>query len=294
MEILLKTLYYSIDPYLRDRINHSKSYTPPFELNKSKLSSIIADLTKSKYVDFQKGCFVSGMPGWKEYQTLTGKYLEKVDRSDSKLSIYLGILEMTNLTDYLGLTKIGIPKKGETIIVSKEDGVVNKFVGKINKLLDCNLVGITGSDEKVALFKSRFKFNHAINYKTTADLKEAMKSACPYGVDFYFDNVGWQISDAVLANINKYDRLPVCGAIFPCYETKAPLFSPLEPLLLTKNTTMLRFIIGHSSKKFPNAIKKLAFWIKNTNITLNETIVKGYDNIAQVSLNLFDAKNEKR
>jgi hypothetical protein len=153
---------------------------------------------------------------------------------------------MTNITDYLSLTKIGIPKKGETIIVSKEDGVVNKFVGQINKLLDCNLVGITGSDEKVALLKSRFKFNHAINYKTTADLKEAIKSACPYILDFYFDNVGGQISDAVLANLNKYGRLPVCGAIFPYNETKAPLFPPLEPLLLTINTPMLRFIIGHS------------------------------------------------
>lgn len=246
MEILLKTLYYSINPYLRGRMNHSKSYTPSFELNKSKLSSIIADLTKSKYADFQKGYFVSGMLSWKEYQTSTGKYLEKVDRSDAKLSIYLGILEMTNLTEYLGLTKISIPKKGETIIVSKADGVVRTFVDKINKLLDCNLVGITGSDEKIALFKSRFKINHAINYKTTSDLKEAMKSACPYIVDFYFDNVGLQISDAVLANINKYGRLPVCGAIFPYNETKVRLFPPLEPLLLTINTPMLRYIIGHS------------------------------------------------
>jgi NADPH-dependent curcumin reductase CurA len=291
-EILLKTLFVSVDPYLRGRMNDSKSYAPPFELNKPMQSGIIAEVTESKHADFKKGDFVSGMLGWKEHQTSNGQYLQKVDGSDAKLSSYLGILGMTGLTAYLGLTEIGMPKKGETIVVSGAGGAVGTVVGQIGKILGCNVVGITGSDEKVALLKSMFKFDHAINYKTTTDIKEAVKSACPEGVDIYFDNVGGEISDAVLANINKYARLPVCGAISLYNETKVPLGPRLQSTLLTKSATMRGFIIGDFSEKFPTALKQLTSWLKDDKITYSETIVEGFDNIPKAFLDLFEGKNQ--
>jgi len=291
-EVLLKTVYVSVDPYLRGRMNDAKSYIPSFELNKPIQSGIIAEVVDSKHVDFTKGDFVSGNLDWREYQTSDGQGLTKVHASEANLSSYLGILGMTGLTAYLGLTEIGLPQAGETIVVSGAGGAVGTLVGQVGKLFGCQVVGITGSDEKAALLKSTFKFDHAINYKTTPDLKEAVKSACPKGVDIYFDNVGGEISDAVLANINKYARLPVCGAISLYNETKVPIGPRLQPIILTKSATMRGFIISDFSEKFPAATKQLTSWLSDKKITNSETIVEGFDNIPQAFIDLFDGRNK--
>ncbi|WP_371542923.1 MULTISPECIES: zinc-binding dehydrogenase [unclassified Flavobacterium] len=141
-------------------------------------------MIESKQADFKKGDFVSGNLEWKEYQTSNGKGLHQANQHEAKLSSYLGILGMTGLTAYLRLTEIGLPKKGETLVV------YGAGVGQVGKSLGCKVVGLTGSDEKVDVLTSKFNFDHAINYKTTPYLKEAVKSACPKGVDIYFDNVG--------------------------------------------------------------------------------------------------------
>lgn len=292
-ELLLKTLYVSVDPYLRGRMNDLKSYVPPFELNKPIQSGVIAEVIDSKStVGFKKGDFVFGNLDWKEYQTSIVQALTKVDDSEVELTAYLGILGMTGLTAYLGLTEIGIPKKGETLVVSGAGGAVGTVVGQVGKLLGCSVVGITGSDEKVAMLKSKFKFDDAINYKTIPDLKEAIKHACPSGVDIYFDNVGGEISDAVLANINKYARLPVCGAISLYNSTKPAIGPRIQPIILTKSATMRGFIISDFSEKFPTALKQLSMWLKEDFITYSETIVEGFDNIPQAFIDLFEGKND--
>ncbi len=291
-EILLKTVYVSVDPYLRGRMNDAKSYVPPFELNKPIQSGIIAEVMDSKEADFKKGDFVSGILDWKEYQTSNGKGLTKVNKAEAKLSSYLGILGMTGLTAYLGLTEIGLPKEGDTLVVSGAGGAVGTVVGQIAKLLGCTVVGLTGSDEKVDLLTSKFNFDHAINYKTAPDLKAAIKSTCPKGVDIYFDNVGGEISDAVLANINKYARLPVCGAISLYNKTEVPVGPRLQPIILTKSATMRGFIIGDLVEKFPAATKQLTTWLNADKLTFSETIVEGFDNIPQAFIDLFDGKNK--
>jgi NADPH-dependent curcumin reductase CurA len=149
--ILLKTIYVSVDPYLRGRMNEAKSYVPPFELNKPIQSGIIAEVIESKQENFKKGDFVSGNLEWKEYQISEGKGLHKVNQNEAKLSNYLGILGMTGLTAYLGLTEIGLPKKGETLVVSGACGAVGTVVGQIGKLLGCKVVGLTGSDQSLIL-----------------------------------------------------------------------------------------------------------------------------------------------
>jgi NADPH-dependent curcumin reductase CurA len=291
-EVLLKTVLVSVDPYLRGRMNDAKLYAPPFELNKPIQSGIIAEVTDSKHADFKKGNFVSGSLDWKEYQTSNGRGLNKVDQTKAKLSAYLGILGITGLTAYLGLTEIGLPKEGETLVVSGAAGAVGTVIGQVGKLLGCKVIGIAGTDEKVALLQSKFKFDHAINYKTTPDLKEAIKTACPEGVDIYFDNVGGDISDAVLANINKYARLSVCGAIALYNETKVPLGPRLQPTILTKSATMRGFIISDFLEKFPAATKQLTTWLKENKLTFSETIVEGFDIIPQAFIDLFEGKNK--
>jgi len=291
-QVLLKTLYVSVDPYLRGRMNDSKSYVPPFELGKPIQSGIIAEVTESSHAKFKKGDFVSGNLEWKEYQVSDGKGLNKLDAKVSELSPYLGILGMTGLTAYMGLTEIGLPKAGETLVVSGAAGAVGSVVGQIGKIMGCHVVGITGNDEKAALLKSKFKFDHAINYKTTPDLKEAIQNVCPNGVDIYFDNVGGKISDAVLANINKHARLPVCGYISDYNDTKVPVGPRVQPIILTKSATMTGFIVGDFSAKFPAAIQQITTWLMEGKLVYAETIVDGFDNIPQAFIDLFDGKNE--
>ena len=290
--ILLKTLYVSVDPYLRGRMNDSKSYVPSFEIGEPIQSGIIAEVIDSTHAELKKGDFVSGNLEWKEYQVSDGKGLKKLNAKVYDLSRYLGILGMTGLTAYLGLTEIGIPKAGETLVVSGAAGAVGSVVGQIGKIMGCSVVGITGTDEKVKLLKSKFKFDHAINYKTTPDLKEAIQNVCPNGVDIYFDNVGGKISDAVLANINKHARLPVCGYISDYNDTKVPVGPRVQPIILTKSATMTGFIVGDFSAKFPAAIQQITTWLMEGKLVYAETIVDGFDNIPQAFIDLFDGKNE--
>jgi len=291
-EILLKTLYVSVDPYLRGRMNDSKSYVPSFELGKPIQSGIIAEITVSNHIGFKVGDFVSGNLEWKEYQISNGNGLNKLNAKVSELTPYLGVLGMTGLTAYLGLTEIGCPKNGESLVVSGAAGAVGSIVGQIGKILGCKVVGIAGSNEKTEMLLSKFNFDQAINYKTTPNMQKAIREACPNGVDIYFDNVGGEISDAVLANINKYARLPVCGAISLYNETEMPVGPRLQPIILTKSATMRGFIVSDFSEKFPEAIQLLAHWLKEGKLTYAETIVEGFDRIPQAFIDLFEGKNE--
>ncbi|HAI40873.1 MAG TPA: NADP-dependent oxidoreductase, partial [Maribacter sp.] len=206
-ELLLEAKYISVDPYLRGRMSDAKSYVPPFVVGEPISSGIVAEVLESKNGNFQKGDFVSGLLQWKEKQISTGEGLQKIDKSKAPLSAFLGIVGMTGLTAYLGLHEIGKPKKGETLVVSGAAGAVGSVVGQIGKILGLNVIGIAGTDEKIDMLKSEFGFDHGINYKTTKDMKAAIKEAAPNGVDVYFDNVGGPISDAVLFNINQFARI---------------------------------------------------------------------------------------
>jgi NADPH-dependent curcumin reductase CurA len=291
-EVLIKTLYVSVDPYLRGRMNDSKSYVLPFALGKPLQSGSIAEVVESSVPQFKKGDFVMDNLDWKEYQVSTGKGLVKIDTANCELSKYLGILGMTGLTAYFGLIEIADPKEGETIVVSGAAGAVGSVAGQIGKIRGCHVVGITGSDEKATLLKSKFKFDAAINYKSTGNLDEAIKKACPNGVDVYFDNVGGEISDAVLRNINKHARISICGAISLYNETRQPVGPRVQPLLLTNSATMRGFIISDFSHRFEEGIMHLTTWLKEGKLTYTETIVEGFDKLPQVFIDLFEGKNE--
>jgi NADPH-dependent curcumin reductase CurA len=291
-EILLKTLYVSVDPYLRGRMNDAKSYVPAFQLKKPIQSGMIAEVTDSNHSGFKIGDIVSGNLDWKEYQVSTGKGLQMIHTADIYFTAYLGILGMTGLTAYLGLTEIGIPKPGETLIVSGAAGAVGSIVGQLGKIMGCKVVGITGSDQKIDLLKSKFHFDEAINYKDTVDLTRAIKTACPDGVDIYFDNVGGKISDAVLNNINKHARIPLCGAI-SMYNDTTPLLGPyVQPVLVSKSALMQGFIVSDFADKFPVAKKQLFNWLMEGKLTYHETIINGFEQIPKAFLGLFEGENE--
>jgi len=290
-EILLKSSYVSVDPYLRGRMSDAKSYAVPFQLHQPISSGIVAEVVDSQHKGFSKGDFVSGLLQWKEYQKSNGIGLLKVDPAKAPLSAYLGVLGMTGLTAYLGLTEIGKPQKGETLVVSGAAGAVGSIVGQIGKIAGCRVIGIAGSDEKVELLKSKYGFDVGINYNTTHDMKEAIATFCPDGVDIYFDNVGGNISDGVLAYINKFARLIICGSISTYNETTIPVGPRVEPLLIKSSALMQGFIVGNYSTKFPVAMQQLATWLQEGRLTYSETITEGFDHIPQAFIDLFEGKN---
>ncbi len=291
-QILLKTLYVSVDPYLRGRMSRAKSYVPPFELDKPIHSGIIAEVVESKLSDFKVGDCVSGVLDWKELQVSDGRGLIKVDGNAAPLSAYLGVLGMTGLTAYLGLTEIGKPKSGDTVVVSGAAGAVGSIVGQIAKILGCRVIGIAGSDEKTSMLTSKFGFDAAINYKTTTDIKAAIANAAPKGVDVYFDNVGGEISDAVLANINQFARVAVCGSISGYNDTEDSMGPRVQSILVKNSVLMQGYIVSNYKNKFPAAITQLASWLQDGKLTYTETIVNGFDNIPQAFIDLFEGKNE--
>ncbi len=188
--------------------------------------------------------------------------------------------------------EIGKPKSGETLVVSGAAGAVGSVVGQIGKIMGCRVVGIAGTDEKTAMLKTDFGFDEAINYRTTADMSQAIARACPEGVDVYFDNVGGTITDSVLADINKFARIVVCGSISAYNATTMPTGPRLEPFILKNSALMQGFIIGNYSGKFPEAFGQLSSWLKEGKLTYTETIVEGFENIPQAFIDLFDGKNK--
>ena len=291
-EVLLKSKYVSVDPYLRGRMSDAPSYIAPFEVGKPIESGIIAEVLESKAENFSKGDHVSGALAWKETQVAKAKSLMKVDGNMAPLSAYLGILGMTGMTAYLGLTEIGKPKAGETLLVSGAAGAVGSVVGQIGKILGLRVVGIAGTDEKIELLKSKFGFDEGINYNTTKNMREAIGQTCPNGVDVYFDNVGGEISEAVLFNINKFSRTVNCGAISQYNNTELPTSISVQPFLVKKSSLMQGFVIFDYEDKHPDAIKQLAKWLKDGKLTYTETIKEGFENIPQAFLDLFDGKNK--
>jgi len=290
-EVLLKTKYVSVDPYLRGRMSDRKSYTSGFNLGEPMQSGIIAEVIESKNPDFRKGDFVSGLLNWAEHQVSNGEGLTKVDADAAPLSAYLGLLGMPGLTAYLGLMEIGQPKKGETLVVSGAAGAVGSVVGQIGKIVGCRVVGIAGSDEKTELLKTEFGFDEAVNYKTTPNMRKAIAKACPDGVDVYFDNVGGEISDGVMLNINKFARTTICGAISQYNETRMTTGPRLQSVLLVNSALMKGFIVHDYAEKFPEAIKQLSQWYGEGKLKLKETVVEGFENIPEAFIGLFEGEN---
>ncbi|CAH1001838.1 Putative NADP-dependent oxidoreductase YfmJ [Neolewinella maritima] len=290
-ELLVKLAYVSVDPYLRGRMSDAPSYIPPFEIGKPMASGVIAEVVESKHDKFKPGDYVSGTLPWKVTQVVKAKDLLKVDKSQAPLSAYLGVLGMTGLTAYLGLTEIGKPKAGETLLVSGAAGAVGSVVGQIGKILGLRVVGIAGTDDKVDMLKNEFGFDAGINYNTTKNMSKAIAEGCPDGVDVYFDNVGGDISDAALFNINKFSRTVNCGAISVYNNTELPKSISVQPFLVRKSSSMQGFIVFDYADKYPAAIQQLAQWLQQDKLTHTETVRDGFETIPQAFLDLFDGKN---
>ncbi|MGF7047263.1 NADPH-dependent curcumin reductase CurA [Paenibacillus sp. DS2015] len=290
-QVIVRTLYLSVDPYMRGRMNDSKSYIPPYNLNEVIAGGIVGEIVESKTNLFQAGDKIIGMLGWQLYNTVDAKTVRKIDESMAPVSAYLSVLGLTGLTAYFGLLDIGQPKKGETVVVSGAAGAVGMLVGQIAKIKGARVVGIAGTDKKCDYLKNELGFDAAINYKTTKNLDQDLEQACPNGVDVYFDNVGGAISDAVMNLLNDHARIPLCGAISSYNSTDDNMGPRIQSKLIKTRSLIKGFVLSDYADRQSEGLQELGIWLSEGKLKYEETIVDGFDNVIVAFLQLFQGTN---
>lgn len=290
-EVQVQGLYYSVDPYMRGRMNEAKSYISTFEIDQPISGGVVGKVLKSNVASLKVGDHVLGRLPWREQINAPIKLLQVINPTIAPPSYYLGILGMPGLTAYFGLLEICKPKAGETGVVSGAAGAVGMVVGQLARIQGCRVVGITGSDEKAAILKTEFGFDEVINYKTTLDLGEELAKACPMGIHFYFDNVGGDLSDVVLSHINTYARIAICGQISLYNSTDTPVGPRIQPQLLARNALMQGFSVSNYQNRFGEGFQRMSRWIREGKLKYRETIIKGFDQLPHAFIGLFKGHN---
>ncbi|MDF5730611.1 MAG: NADP-dependent oxidoreductase [Rhizonema sp. PD38] len=294
-EILVRTIYLSLDPTNRIWMSDRPQYMPAVEIGEIMRGVALGVVEESQNQNFKQGDLVSGLLGWQDYSLAEGKTGTSVTRLPdplpTSLTAFAGPLGFTGCTAYFGLLDIGKPKEGETVVVSAASGAVGSIVGQIAKIKGCRVVGITGSDEKCQWLLEELGFDAAINY-TTADLEKAIAQSCPNGIDIYFDNVGGSILDTVLTKINLYARIPLCGLI-STYNAKEPVPGPFNySQILMQRACVQGFIVLDYEPQWSIAITEMAEWINQGKIKYALEIVEGLENAPKAILKLFDGNKK--
>jgi NADPH-dependent curcumin reductase CurA len=298
--VLVQTLYISPDPYLRNRmkdpnISGKHAYSTFFELDKPIDGYGIGRVLKSKNENFKEGSLITA-PNflWQEKQVLKTDLARPISEfKDIPLSYHVGCLGMPGMTAYFGLLEIGLPKEGETVLVSGAAGAVGSLVGQIAKIKGCYVVGIAGGTDKCHQLKE-WGFDDTIDYKIETDIQSAIRRTCPKGVDVYFDNVGGDILDAAIINLNSFGRIVLCGSISQYNATKPPTGPRMFHYLIGKNARAEGFIVHMKfppNKYWSGGIKQVAQWIQDGKIKLKDTEVKGLENAPKAFISMLQGGN---
>ncbi|GAB4073798.1 NADP-dependent oxidoreductase [Barrientosiimonas marina] len=291
-QVLLKTLYVSVDPYMRGRMSDTKSYVAPFEVGKPLDGGIVAEVIESKSNQLQQGDIVRSSLPFQEYHVLDADDVSKVNTNGLSPSAALSILGMPGLTAYFGMMHIGEPKPGETVVISGAAGAVGQVAGQLAKQAGARAVGIVGSEEKAAYITQQLGYDEAVQYKK-GDVAQQLQNACPDGIDVYYENVGGEIGDAILPLLNTFARVPVCGAIssYNLKDGEQDIGLRVQPFLVKSRVKMQGLLVGDFSDHFDEAYAFLAKAVANGDLTYEETIQEGFHSIPDAFLGLFSGEN---
>ena len=292
-EVLLKTLYVSVDPGMRGFMDKGKNDAAgkKFKLNKPVTSRTVAQVVQSKSSTCNTGDIVHGRLCWQKYQSVHPQDLEIVDPALAPISTAVSILGVTGLCAYFGLLQVGNIQRDETVVVSGAAGSVGSAAVQIAKLHGCKVVGIAGSEDKIKFLEEDLGVDVGLNYKTTTNMADAIKKACPNGVDVFFDNVGGDLFDAVLQNINRKARLVICGQIADYNEEDPPKGLRPQHTLIKKSAKMEGFVVFDYKDDFDDAKKQLAAWLNAGKIKYKENLIEGFDQIPAAFIGLFSGEN---
>ncbi len=287
-EVRVRNHYLSLDPYMRGRMDDAKSYAAPQPLDEVMIGGTVGVVSESRNPAFKAGDSVVGMFGWQEYGTSDGTGLNKVDASRVPLSAYLGAVGMPGVTAWYGLNRIIEPKAGETVVVSAASGAVGSVVGQLAKAAGCRVVGIAGGADKCRYVVETLGFDTCVDYKA-GKLHEDLKAATPDGIDGYFENVGGDVLNAVLARMNAFGRIAVCGMISG-YDGK-PTQLDAPRLILTQRLKLQGFIVSEHLDVWPQALKELGERVATKKLHFRESIAEGLENAPEAFLGLLRGKN---
>lgn len=292
-QILVKNLYLSLDPAMRGWMSEGDSYIEPVNLGDVMRGGTLGEVVVSNHPDYAVGDKTFGLGGWQEYVVMGSESMPNKLPAEVPLPLtnFLSVLGITGLTAYFGLLDVADPKEGETVVVSTAAGAVGSIVGQIAKLKGCRVVGLAGSDEKCKWVTDELGFDACINYKTE-NIPKALYEQCPNKIDVYFDNVGGEILNNVLGQINIGARISICGAISQ-YNATEPVPGPANYLtLLTKRSKMQGFVVLDYAPRFPEAIAQLAQWVMEGKLKFREDVVDGLENAPQAIHTLFAGTNK--
>jgi NADPH-dependent curcumin reductase CurA len=290
-QVVVRTLWLSVDPYMRARMTEGASYARAVGVGEVMVGDVVAEVMESKHQDLKVGEFVVGNLGWQEYAVSDGDGLRRVDPSLAPISTALGVLGMPGLTAYFGLLDITAPQAGETVVVSGAAGAVGSLVGQIAKIMGCRVVGIAGSDEKVNWLVEDLGFDAAFNYRTSKKYRRDLNSLCPDGIDIYFDNVGGAITEAVVPLLNRRARISLCGQISQ-YNLKRPEMGPRQWWhLIVKEARAEGFLVFRYADRYEEALPQLAAWIAEDRLVYREDIVAGIENAVPAFLGMLSGDN---
>ncbi len=294
-EVLLKTLFLSLDPYLRGRMSDEPSYAPPVEVGQVMVGGTVSVVEQSKHAGFTAGELVLSSNGWQTHAISNGKGLLKLDPAMKQPSLALGVLGMPGFTAYMGLFDIGAPKPGETVVVAAATGAVGSVVGQLAKQHGCRVVGIAGGADKCAFAVKELGFDACLDHKQPG-LRAALRAACPQGIDVYFENVGGAVFDAVLPLLNTRARVPVCGIISQYNAEALPPGPDRTSLVLStilkRRLRVQGFIIFEDyGPRFPEFLAKMGPLVAQGKIVAREDRVVGFDKAVEAFIGLLEGKN---
>ncbi|QKO21734.1 NADP-dependent oxidoreductase [Rhodoferax sp. BAB1] len=294
-QVLVRHHFLSLDPYMRGRMNDSKSYAQPQPLGEVMIGGTVGEVVESRHPKFAAGDKVVGMGGWQEYSVVDANQpgaVRKVDTTHVPLSHYLGAVGMPGVTAWYGLVKIIDPKAGETMVVSAASGAVGSAYGALAKARGCRVVGVAGGKDKCDYVVNELGFDACIDYKQHKDagsLSKALKQACPNGIDGYFENVGGMVLDAVLLRMNAHGRIAVCGMIAGYDGQPMPLANPA--LILVNRLKVQGFIVSEHMEIWPEALKELGTLVGTGKLRPRESVAPDLAAAPEAFLGLLKGRN---
>jgi NADPH-dependent curcumin reductase CurA len=293
-QMMLRTRWLSLDPYMRGRMSDAPSYAKPVGIGEVMEGGTVSEVTDSKLDGFTKGDLVVGRTGWQTHAVSNGNGLRKIDTKSAPISTALGVLGMPGMTAYVGLLEIGKPQRGETVVAAAASGAVGAVVGQIAKIKGARAVGIAGGPQKCRYVVDELGFDACVDHRAP-DFAEQLKTACPKGVDVYFENVGGAVFEAAFPLFNPFARMPVCGLISQYNATSAQQSGLTVPQLmrgvLTKRLTIRGFIVSDFAAKEADFLRDVATWLREGRIKYREHVIEGLENAPRGLMGLLRGEN---
>ncbi len=293
-EALVRTLWLSLDPYMRGRMTDAPSYARPIHIGEVMEGRAVGEVVESRDASLKPGDKVFGITGWQTHAAVAARHLRKLDPALAPISTALGVLGMPGLTAYTGLLEIGKPQPGETVVVAAASGAVGSLVGQIAKIKGARAVGIAGGLRKCAYVKDELGFDDCIDHRAP-DFAARLKAACPNGIDVYFENVGGPVFETALPLLNEFARVPVCGLIAHYNATELPPGPNKVPqvmrAILTKRLTFRGFIVADFAARLDDFLRDVSGWLRAGKVKYREDVVEGLENAPRALIGLLRGEN---